>query len=91
MTLSGDQLYCSVFKDDVVGPWVARHGMTSADYQTVFNQQNAQGFYPICVQGGGSGNNTRYAAIFAKQDIPLPANGRSTALPFRRLLRSIKP
>ena len=71
VTLSGDQLYCSVFKDDVVGAWVARHGMTSADYQTAFDQQKAQGFYPICVQGGGSGANTRYAAIFAQQDIPL--------------------
>ena len=70
VTLSDDQVYCSLFKDDVVGAWVARHGMTSADYQTEFDQQNKQGFYPICVQGGGSGNNTRYAAIFAKQDIP---------------------
>ena len=70
VTLSDDQVYCSVFKDDVVGAWVARHGLTSAQYQTEFDHQNSQGFYPICVQGGGSGNNTRYAAIFAKQDIP---------------------
>jgi CubicO group peptidase (beta-lactamase class C family) len=33
--------------------------------------QNAAGLNPICVQGGGSGGNTRYAAIFAKQDIPM--------------------
>jgi CubicO group peptidase (beta-lactamase class C family) len=71
VALSGDHIYCSVFKDDVVGPWVARHGMTSADYQTEFDKQNAAGFYPICVQGGGTGGKTRYAAIFAKQDIPL--------------------
>ena len=71
VTLAGDQIYCSVFKDDVVGPWVARHGMTSADYQTEFDKQKAAGFYPICVQGGGTGGDTRYAAIFAKQDIPL--------------------
>jgi CubicO group peptidase (beta-lactamase class C family) len=71
VTLSSDQIYCSLFKDDVVGAWVARHGMTSADYQTEFDKQNAAGFYPICVQGGGSGGKTRYAAIFAKQDIPL--------------------
>src|ERR1700694_392416 len=71
VALSGDQIYCSVFKDDVVGPWAARHGMTSADYQTEFDKQNTAGFYPICVQGGGTGGNTRYAAIFAKQDIPL--------------------
>ncbi len=71
VTLSGDQIYCSVFKDDVVGPWEARHGMTSADYQSEFNKQKAAGFYPICVQGGGTGGNTCYAAIFAKEDIPL--------------------
>ena len=65
-------LYCSLFKDDMVGPWVARHGMTSADYQTEFDQQNGRGFYPISVQGGGSGSDTRYAAIFAQRDIPLP-------------------
>jgi CubicO group peptidase (beta-lactamase class C family) len=45
--------------------------MTSADYQTEFDHQNAAGFYPICVQGGGVGANTRYVAIFAKQDISL--------------------
>ena len=49
VTLSGDQIYCSVFKDDVVGAWVARHGMTAAEYQTEFAKQNAAGLYPICV------------------------------------------
>ena len=71
VALSGDHTYCSMFKDDVVGSWVARHGLTAAEYQTEFDQQNAAGLYPICVQGGGSGSDTRYAAIFAKQDIPL--------------------
>ena len=71
VTLSSDQIYCSVFKDDVVGPWVARHGMTAAEHQAEFDQQNANGFYPICVQGGGVGDQTRYAAVFAQRDIPL--------------------
>ncbi len=71
VTLSNDSIYCSVFKDDVIGPWLARHNMTAADYQTVFTQQTANGFYPICVQGGGVGDQIRYAAIFAQNDIPL--------------------
>ena len=70
VAVSGDVMYCSVFKDDVVGAWVARHGMTGADYQTEFNQQVANGFYPICTQGGGTTSAPVYAAIFAKQDIP---------------------
>jgi CubicO group peptidase (beta-lactamase class C family) len=71
VALSADQVYCSVFKDDVVGPWLARHGLTAAEYQTEFDQQRAKGFFPICVQGGGSGAQTRYTAIFAQRDIPL--------------------
>jgi len=70
VALTADQTYCSVFKDDVVGPWLARHGMTSAEYQTVFDQELADGFYPICVQGGGTTASPVYAAIFAQQDIP---------------------
>jgi CubicO group peptidase (beta-lactamase class C family) len=71
VALSDDHIYCSVFKDDVVGPWAARHGMTPAEYQSEFDTQTAAGFYPICVQGGGTGGNTLYAAIFAQGDIPL--------------------
>ncbi len=70
VAVSGDVMYCSVFKDDVVGQWVARHGMSGADYQAEFNRQVANGFYPICTQGGGTTNAPVYAAIFAKQDIP---------------------
>jgi CubicO group peptidase (beta-lactamase class C family) len=78
VALSGDEIYCSVFKDDVVGPWVARHGMTAADYQKEFDKQKAAGLYPICVQGGGTGGNTRYAALFAKRDIPLSREWTAT-------------
>ncbi|MBA2678260.1 MAG: serine hydrolase [Ktedonobacteraceae bacterium] len=71
VALSDDQIYCSAFRDDYIGPWVARHGLTAAAYQTEFNAQKAKGFYPICVQGGGTADQTRYAAIFAQRDIPL--------------------
>lgn len=81
VALSDDHIYCSAFRDDVVGTWVARHGMTAADYQNEFNKQNAAGFYPICIQGGGSGDNTRYAAIFAKQDVPLGREWTATGAP----------
>ena len=70
VAVSGDGMYCSVFKDNVVGPWVARHGMTGAEYQNEFNQQVSKGFYPIVVQGGGTTHSPIYTAIFAQQDIP---------------------
>ena len=62
VAVSADQAYCSVYKDDYVGAWVARHGMSAADYQTEFDTQWKDGRYPICVQGGGSGSNIVYAA-----------------------------
>ena len=81
VSLSTDQMYCSLFKDDMVGPWLARHGMTAAEYQAEFDAQNAKGWYPINVQGGGSGSNTRYAAIFAQHDIPLQRHWTVTGTP----------
>jgi CubicO group peptidase (beta-lactamase class C family) len=83
VTLSADQRYCSLFTDDVVGPWVARHGLTSAEYQAEFNRQVEAGRYPIMVQGGGVGANTRYSAVFANEDIPRKRRWtvRGTAIP----------
>lgn len=71
VALSSDKLYLSLFRDDLVGEWVARHGLSSSEYQNEFNLRVSQGFYPICVQGGGVGNDTRYAVIFAKQETPI--------------------
>jgi CubicO group peptidase (beta-lactamase class C family) len=71
VAVSRDLIYCSVFKDDVVGPWIARHGMTGTEYQVELDHQLANGFYPVCVQGGGPHANPVYAAIFAVRDFPL--------------------
>jgi CubicO group peptidase (beta-lactamase class C family) len=72
VTLSNEQLYFAAFRDDAIGSWEARHNMTGAKYQQEFDTLTPKGFYPICVQGGGEGSKTRYAAIFAKRHTPLP-------------------
>lgn len=61
-----------VFQNDVVGRWVARHGLTAAGYQQEFDRQVAAGLFPICVDAAGSGAAARFAAIFAERDVPLP-------------------
>ena len=53
-----------MFRDDQIGPWQARHGLTAEQYQETFNTLTAQGFFPIQVQGGGAGSEIRLAAIF---------------------------
>ncbi len=85
VALSSDATYCSVFKDDFVGPWVARHGLSGSDYQTFFNQQVAEGFYPIVVQGGGTTAAPIYAAVFARQDIPDARQWTVTGTPLAAL------
>jgi CubicO group peptidase (beta-lactamase class C family) len=70
VTLASDETYASVFTDQWVGPWIARHGMSAADYQAEFDRQNAAGLRPIVLQGGGSAADSRYAAIFAQRDWP---------------------
>ena len=85
VALSSDATYCSVFKDDFVGPWVARHGLSGSDYQTFFTQQVAAGNYPIVVQGGGTTAAPIYAAVFAKQDIPAARQWTVTGTPLSAL------
>jgi CubicO group peptidase (beta-lactamase class C family) len=85
VAVSSDATYCSVFKDNFLGPWIARHGLSGSDYQTFFNQQVANGFYPIVVQGGGTTAAPIYAAIFAKQDIPDERKWTVTGVPLATL------
>jgi CubicO group peptidase (beta-lactamase class C family) len=85
VALSSDATFCSVFKDDFVGPWAASHGLSGSDYQTFFNQQVAAGYYPIVVQGGGTTAAPIYAAIFAKQDIPDARQWTATGAPLAAL------
>ena len=68
VAVSPDGRYASIFRDDQIGPWVARHGLTSAGYQQEFDRLVPQGFYPIDVHAGGQGTATRFAALFARQE-----------------------
>jgi CubicO group peptidase (beta-lactamase class C family) len=70
VSVASDHALCALFTDEGIGSWVARHGMTSAEYQAEFDRQRAAGRMPVCVQGGGTGNDIHYAAIFAGQDQP---------------------
>ncbi len=63
--------FAALFTDDSVGGWVARHAMTSDQYQAEFDAQVAAGRMPITLNGSGTGSGIRYAAVFAATDIPI--------------------
>lgn len=68
ITLAPSQRYLSVFRDDQVGPWYAFHDMSRDQYQAVFNDRTANGYYPEVVQAAGSGDAVRFAAIFVTRE-----------------------
>ena len=67
-----------MFVDSHIGPWASKVGMTSADYQAAFNANAQEGRWPICVSASGSGNNARFAAIFATREEISPRTFRMT-------------
>ncbi len=80
VSVSGDERYFSIFVDDDIGPWVARHGLTSAQYQAEFDRFVPLGYYPVCVQAGGSGAGIRFAVLFARQEMPLQRQWNAVGL-----------
>ena len=46
--------------------------MTARDLQSEYETQKAASMYLIHLQGGGTGSNANFAALWATQDIPTP-------------------
>ena len=66
--VSPDDHYASIFRDDLIGEWVARHELSSSGYQQAFDEFVPQGFWPVSVQAGGVGAAARFAVVFGKTD-----------------------
>lgn len=70
IALSPDHHIWSIFRDDVIGAWLANSNLMTSEYETQLARNTKQGYYPLVVQGSGVGDDTRFAAIFVKQDRP---------------------
>ncbi len=53
-----------------VAKWIARHGLTGAQYQRQFTNNAKKGFRLISVSGYESGRGARYAALWIKKSGP---------------------
>ena len=69
--VNGSARYAAIWRKTSGPAWQARHGLTSAQYQTAFDQLRARGFRPIVVDGYEVAGTVRYAAIFI-QDSSVP-------------------
>ena len=65
--IGSDVFYAAVF-DKRPGPaFVARHGLTAAQYQATFDTLLQQGFRPTVVSTAGAGGQLSYAAVWEKR------------------------
>lgn len=56
--------YVAIWEQGAASPWIARHGLTSAEYQQTFNDLRYQGYRPVVVSGYASGSSAGYAALW---------------------------
>lgn len=59
--------YAAIWEKKTGSPWVARHGMTSSEYQTAFDKYVNQGYRLTLVNGYGVGNQAYYTAIWERK------------------------
>ncbi|HEV7805088.1 MAG TPA: serine hydrolase [Solirubrobacteraceae bacterium] len=66
---NGSARYAAIFEKSSGPAWVARHGLTSAEYQSEVTSLYYQGYRPVWVSGYVVGGSTRYAAIWHGEGI----------------------
>jgi polyglycine hydrolase-like protein len=69
-TAGGQDRYAAIWEKSGGPQWVARHGLTSAQYQAEFDKHVGEGFRLVLVSGYAVGNEARYAAIWQKDSGP---------------------
>jgi CubicO group peptidase (beta-lactamase class C family) len=68
--VAGQDRYSGIWEQSPGPAYVARHGISSADYQAAFDQLTAQGYRPVRVNGFGVGGTELFCAIFEQRAGP---------------------
>ena len=69
--IGGQDFYAAIWEQRQGAAWVARHGMSSAQYQQTFDDLVAQGYRLVQVSGYGIGGQDFYAAIWEQRPGPV--------------------
>jgi hypothetical protein len=69
--VGGQAYYAAIFEKKTGPAYVARHGLTSKEYQTVFDQLTKQGYRLLLVDGYTVNGQDLYAAIFEMSKGPV--------------------
>jgi len=75
----------AIYRDDQIGPigqgFVARHGLTGEDFNKEHAHWLATGFHVVCLQGYGTGDKRRFAALFVNNETPVQRTVHMTGSP----------
>ncbi|KAK3361546.1 hypothetical protein B0T24DRAFT_110395 [Lasiosphaeria ovina] len=80
-TYNNDPRFAAIWEKSATAAWATHHGMTSAQYQSLFNTYTAQGYRPRLVNGYTVSNSARFIAIWDKSPTPgwIARHGLSSA------------
>ena len=70
-SVNGQDRYLGVWQQSTGPAWVARHGLTSAQYQAVFDDLTSKGYRPTLLSGYSLAGSDRYLGVFERS----PAGG----------------
>jgi len=74
--------WLALYRGDAVGPGQAFTSLTPPQFQSTFNQQVAQGFFPSSFHAAGEDDSDAvFSAIFTKRETPLPKRWVATGTP----------
>jgi CubicO group peptidase (beta-lactamase class C family) len=62
--VAGQATYAAIWEQSAGPAWLARHGMTAAEYQQAFDEELAAGYRLLHVSGYTVSGSTQYAAIW---------------------------
>jgi hypothetical protein len=68
--VDGADRYAAIFEQRTGSAWIARHNLTSSQYQAEFDRLAGEGYRLAVVSGYSIGGQDRYAAIWEKSDGP---------------------
>ena len=65
-----DARFATVWSKADGPPWIARHNLTAAEYQSAFDSYTSVGYRPISISGYAIDGQARYAAIWEQSSGP---------------------
>jgi CubicO group peptidase (beta-lactamase class C family) len=68
--VGGTELFCAIFEQKPGPAFIARHGISAADYQAQFDEAGSQGFRLVDVSGYEVNGEPRYTGIWEQEGGP---------------------